>query len=416
MYLTLTNNIRSLKKAEYEALREMCRYSNNLYNVALYNIRQHYFAGNGFLTYESNYHLCKENENYRALQAGVSQQIMKVADRSFKSFFSLIRKAKGGEYSFHDIKMPHYRKRGGLFDLILSTNAISIRDGYLRIPMSRKFRKTHEEIRIPFPEKLAGKEIQEVRIIPCCAGRHFKVHYCYREEPVDLGIDKDRALAIDIGVDNLATCATDAGTSFIMDGRKLKSINRYWNKRMAKLRGIAAKQGVKTTRRIQELTAKRNDRVRDCIKKTARYIVNYCIANGIGTIVCGYNPMFKQEAELGRVNNQNFVQIPYESLRNALKCLCERYSMNYIEQEESYTSKASFLDGDEIPVYVPGAQNRHSFSGRRVHRGLYRASDGRTVNADVNGALNILKKSNAVSLEALCASGVLGTPVRIRVA
>ena len=125
MYLTQSNVIRKLSKEEYAMLREMCQYSNNLYNVALYNIRQYYFKEKKFLNYEENYHVCKENENYGLLQAGVSQQTLKVADRSFKSFFNLIKKAKKGDYRFQDINIPYYREKRSLFNLIHSTNAIN---------------------------------------------------------------------------------------------------------------------------------------------------------------------------------------------------------------------------------------------------------------------------------------------------
>lgn len=224
MYLTQTNVIRGLTKQQYKLLAEMCRYANNLYNVALYNIRQYYFESKKFLTYESNYHISKDNENYSLLQAGVSQQTLKVADRSFKSFFSLIRKAKHNEYRFQDIKMPHYRKKGGMFNLVLSTNAISIKDGYLHMPVSRAFRKLHPDcdIKIRFPERLADKTIKEVRILPIAGGRCFKVQYVYETDIEAADVDTSNAIAIDIGVDNLAACITTFGTSFILDGRKLK--------------------------------------------------------------------------------------------------------------------------------------------------------------------------------------------------
>ena len=184
MYLTQSNVIRKLPKEEYAMLREMCQYSNNLYNVALYNIRQYYFKEKKFLNYEENYHACKENENYGLLQAGVSQQTLKVADRSFKSFFNLIKKAKKGDYRFQDIKIPHYREKGGLFNLILSTNAINIKNGFLIIPMSRCFSRLHDgrQIKIPFPARLEGKRIKEVRICPVYNGRYFKIQYCYLQE------------------------------------------------------------------------------------------------------------------------------------------------------------------------------------------------------------------------------------------
>lgn len=417
MYLTQSNVIRNFTKEEYAILREMCQYSNNLYNVALYNIRQYYFQEKKFLKYEENYHVCKENENYGMLQAGVSQQILKVADRSFKSFFQLIKKAKSGEYRFKDIKMPHYREKGGLFNLILSTNAISIKDGFLTIPMSREFSRQHchHKIKILFPKRLTGKTIKEVRICPVYNGRYFKIQYCYLQEVEKQDTNSDNVLAIDIGLENLATCITNTGTTFIMDGRKLKSINQYWNKQKAYYQSIADKQGHKKTHRLYTLTRKRNNRVQDYICKVARYIVNYCIEHHIGTIVCGYNNDFKRSINLGKITNQQFTQISFGNLREALSNLCERYDMRYIEQEESYTSKASCLDLDDIPVYNPEQPYTGTFSGKRIHRGLYRFSDGRIANADINGACNILRKSKQnFDFEELC-RGLLDSPLRIRV-
>ena len=156
-YAVQSNVIHGLSKKQYALLKEMCDYSNKLYNVALYNIRQYYFATKQFLAYESNYHECKTNENYRLLQAGVAQQTMKVVDRSFKSFFNLLKKCQIGDYHYHDVKIPHYRKKGGLFNLVLSTNAITIKNGFLYIPMSKDFRALHQDtkdIKVPFPERL----------------------------------------------------------------------------------------------------------------------------------------------------------------------------------------------------------------------------------------------------------------------
>ena len=418
MFLTQSNVIRHLSKDEYAMLAEMCRYSNNLYNVALYNIRQYYFSEKKFLTYESNYHECKVNENYGLLQAGVAQQTLKVADRSFKSFFNLIKKAKSGEYRFQDIKIPHYREKGGMFVLVLSTNAINIKDGFLQIPMSRPISKAHagKLIKIAFPERLADKKIKEVRIIPIFKGQYFKIQYVYEQAEQNLNLSQDNALAIDIGLENFATCITTIGTSFIMDGRKLKSINQYWNKRKAQLQSIADKQKNKSTKLIQCITTKRNNRAKDYVRKTSRYIVNYCIDNNIGTIICGYNSDFKRSINLGKMTNQQFTQISFGSLREQLSSLCEQYGMRYIEQEESYTSKASFLDLDEIPVYNPEQPYTGKFSGKRIHRGLYRYSDGRIANADLNGAANIMNKSKQnYDFVELC-NGLLASPSRIRIA
>ena len=173
---------------------------------------------------------------------------------------------------------------------------------------------------------------------------------------------------------------------------------------------------MKSTKLIQRITTKRNNRAKDYIRKTARYIVNYCIEHNIGTIVCGYNGDFKRFINLGKVTNQQFTQISFGSLREQLANLCEQYGMRYIEQEESYTSKSSFLDMDKLPVYNPEQPYTGSFSGKRIRRGLYRFADGRTANADLNGAANILRKSKQnFDFEELC-KGLLASPLRIRVA
>lgn len=396
----------------------MCRYSNDLYNIALYNIRQHYFDTKTFLTYESNYHKCKNTASYKLLQAGTAQQTIKVVDRNFKSFFNLLKKRKLEEYSYQAVSLPHYRPKGGMFNLIMSTNAFTIRNGYLHVGMSYAFRALHEnieEIVIPFPARLSDKVIKEVRILPCNNGRYFKIQYVYEVEQESANLDKDNVLSIDLGVDNLATCVSTIGTPFIMDGRKLKSINHQWNKEMARLRSISMKQGLKTTNRIQKITATRNNQINDTIKKSARYIVNHCINNNIGTLIIGYNADFKRYSNIGKVNNQNFVQIPLGNLRQQLRFLCWKYNIEYIEQEESYTSKSSFLDKDELPEYKAEQLYEGVFSGRRIKRGLYQSKNGTILNADVNGAANILRKCKQnVDFDKLC-KGLLASPVRIRI-
>jgi IS605 OrfB family transposase len=417
-YAVQSNAIRGLSKQQYALLKEMCRYSNNLYNVALYSIRQHYFNTKKFLTYESNYHECKDNENYGLLQAGVAQQTMKVVDRSFKSFFNLLKKCKVGDYRYHDVKIPHYRKKGGMFNLVLSTNAIAVKNGFLYVPMSRDFRALHpdiKEIKIAFPKRLKGKTIKEVRILPCSNGKVFKIQYVYEVSEELLNLDKDNIMSIDLGIDNLATCVSTIGTPFIMDGRKIKSINHQWNKEMARLRSISMKQGLKTTEQIQRITARRNNRINDVIKKTARYIINYCSDNNIGTLIVGYNADFKRGSNIGKVNNQNFVQIPLGDLRQQLEFLCRKYGIEYLEQEESYTSKSSFFDKDVIPEYRPEQTYTGTFSGKRVHRGLYKTKNGTLINADVNGSANIMRKCKQnVDFDKLC-NGLLASAQRIRV-
>ena len=411
MYLTQINMIRDLTKAEYFQLRELCFFSNCLYNFALYNVRQKFFTDKTYLRFESNYHECKDNDNYKLLQSNMAQQTLRAVDFAFKSFFGSLGKVKTA-------CPPHYRKKGGLFTLIITGNSISICDGYLTVPQSRTYTSilNSHRIRIKVPERLIGKKIREVKIIPLQRGRAFKIAYCYEVDEENLKLNRENSLAIDIGLDNLATCVTNFGTSFLMDGRKIKHINRNWNKRRAYLQSILMKQGCYSSKLLERITLKRNNRVNDCLKKTARYIVNFCITNDIGTVVVGYNFDCKRGMNLGKKINQQFTQIPFSALRKQLQNLCNRYGMNYIEQEESYTSKASFLDSDFLPTYDAETPYTGTFSGKRIKRGLYKSKSGRLINADVNGAANILRKSKQnLNFERLCV-GLLGRPLRIRVA
>jgi putative transposase len=399
MYLTQKNQIRRLEAREFNALRELCRLSKNLYNVGLYMVRQYYFQERKHLRYESNYHYCKENENYKRLNTDIAQQTLKVVDRTFRSFYGLINAVK--ERSFpQKVKLPHYLPKDGYFLLIMPR--VKIKDGKFRVPMSRDFCKEHGEIWIPFPERIDPETLKEVRIHPRYNARFFDVEFISEvvETPVPTGSEAmpeaypDTALAIDLGLDNLATCVDTNGASFIVDGKKLKSLNRWYNKENARLQSIKDLQKIEgITERQARITRNRNNKVRDYLNKATRLIINHCIENRIGKIVVGFNVGIKQEINIGSRNNQNFVQIPHASFRSKLKALCERYGITYVEQEESYTSKASFLDGDKLPVYNADKPREYQFSGRRVKRGLYQTKHGFLVNADCNGAANILRKS-----------------------
>ena len=415
-YRTQANRIKGMNKQEYQVLRELFKISKNLYNVGLYHVRQHYFTEKLFLTYEANYHVSKMNENYKLLQAGISQQILKVVDRSFKSFFNLLKKAQRGEYRFQDVKMPKYLPKDGLFPLILSTNAIRVKEGYFYIPLSNAYKKGSKikELKVKFPPQLEGKKLKEVRIIPKAKGQHFDIQYVYEQPFETAELDISKVLAIDIGLNNLATCVTSDGLSYLYDGKPLKSMNHYYNKRKAKFQAIANKQGMKYTKRLAQIDIKRNNRVKDYMRKVARSIINFCVAQQIGTLVMGYNKDFKRNMTLGKKNNQQFTQIPFGVLREYLYNLCEYYGIDYVEQEESYTSKASFFDNDELPTWKP-EKEKHAFSGKRICRGLYQTGKGFIVNADVNGALNILRKSNLIDSNILQAKGCLAHPQRVRI-
>ena len=415
MFLTVKHQPK-LNKYQYDTLLELCRYAKDLYNEGLYNCRQYYFNEGEYLNYQKNYHLLKESENYKMLNSNMAQQILKEVDGSFKSFFGLLRKAKRERLSFNDIRLPQYLKKEGYYTLVIGF--VRIRGNKLFIPMSNSFRKTHKKIEITIPPVLLDKKVKEIRIIPKSDGRFFEIQYTYeagsdiREE-----LDINKAISIDVGIKNFATCVTSEGRSFILDGRRLKSINQWYNKNNSRLQSIKDKQRIlNKTKQQSSLERNRNDRINDHISKCARHIINYCLDNNIGNIVIGYDPTLQKESNIGRRNNQNFVSIPFGRLKDKLSYLSEYYGINLIKQEESYTSKASFFDRDDIPVYNDDDPKKHVFSGTRVKRGLYKTSNGMCINADINGALNILKKSSVVSLTALYSRGQVDSPLRIRIA
>lgn len=413
---TWKQNLKHLTAGQYHTLRTMCRLSKNIYNQSIYNIRQHYFAEGTYLRYEANYPFMKNEENYKVLGAAVAQQTMKCADNAFKSFFGLLKLAKSGKYASWQVKMPKYLRKDSMYKICLVQAQTS--DGMLLVPMSYQMKKNnYDSIRIKIPPYLHDKKIRQIHIIPKHNGKYFEAVYMFddaeQETPI---LDSEKALSIDLGVSNLATCVTNKGESFIIDGKKLKSINQWYNKELARLSSIKDKQKIKSyTNRQYAITNKRNNRVSNYMYNAAKLIIDYCIKHKIGNVVVGYNDGFQDRANLGRVNNQNFVQIPLGKLKSRLEYLSKLNGINFVLQEESYTSRASFFDNDDIPVWNPQNPVEAEFSGTRIRRGLYKTKSGILVNADVNGALNILRKSNVVSLTALYSRGEVNTPLRIRV-
>ena len=416
MYLTVKQELKHLAKQEYLSLRKLSHIAKNLTNEAIYNVRQYYFNEGKYLNYEKNYVLLKSSDNYKMLNSNMAQQILKEVDGSFKAFFGLLKLAKKGKYSFKDIKLPHYLPKDSYTTLVIGFVRIS--DNKLIIPYSNQFRKANKIISINLPPILADKKIKEIRIIPKANARYFEVQYTYEVKEVQSNLNINNALAIDLGINNLCTCITSTGKSFIIDGRRLKSINQWYNKQNSYYQSIKDKQNinVKQTHKQYCLTNKRNRCVSDYLSKASRLIINYCLNNDIGNIVVGYNETFQKDVTLGKLTNQSFVEIPYGRLRDKLEYLCTLYGINYIKQEESYTSKASFFDRDDIPVYNADNPKDYSFSGTRVKRGLYKTKNNKYLNADINGALNILKKSKVVDLNILYNRGEVDTPVRVRVA
>ena len=416
MYLTIKQQVKHLSKEDYKSIKELCHIAKNLANQAIYNIRQYYFTEGEYLNYEKNYYLLKDSDNYKMLNSNMAQQILKEVDSSFKSFFGLLKLAKKGKYSFNACKLPNYLPKTGYATLVIGF--IRLKGNKLILPFSNAYKKAHKPIEITIPPILLDKKVKEIRIIPKSNARFFEIQYIYEAEHIQRNLNQSNVLAIDLGINNLVTAVSSKGKTFIIDGRKLKSINQWYNKENACLQRIKDKQhfGKKPTNRQNIITRNRNNKVNDYMNKVARKIINYCILNDIGVLVVGYNETFQRNSNIGKANNQTFINIPYGKLREKLEYLCELNGISYVKQEESYTSKASFFDKDNIPVYNADNPQEYKFSGNRIHRGMYQCANGKLINADVNGALNILRKSSVVDVTILYSRGEVDTPERIRVA
>ena len=240
MHLTVKQQVKNLSKEDYKTIKELCHVAKNLANEAIYNVRQYYFAEGEFLKYEKNYTLLKNSPNYKLLNSNMAQQILKEVDGSFKSFFGLIKLAKQDRYAFKDCKLPHYLPKDGYTTLVIGF--VRLKGNKLILPFSNSFKKTHKAVEITIPPILLDKKVKEIRIIPKAKARFFEIQYIYEAECVQRNLNTNNALALDLGINNLVTAVSSNGRSFIIDGRKLKSINQWFNKENARLQSIKDKQ------------------------------------------------------------------------------------------------------------------------------------------------------------------------------
>lgn len=417
MILTQKNRLK-LNKVETKIVSKLCYHSARLYNVGLYSVRQHYLSNNQYLSYPKNYHACKNSDHYKLLLTDSGQQILKIVERDMKSFFGLLRLKKQSKYS-SEIKLPRYKKPESLAIICVQGRAARIKKGYVHIGLSKAFKEIYQpqmkELVFRLPPNIKVKKLQEVRIIPKFHGKEFDIEFIYRKEIEPNQLTKGNYLTLDLGLDNLVTTFNSTtGASFIIDGRYIKSVNQWYNRQKARLQGIKDRQGLNHfTNRMIRLERKREFRINDYFNRTVKRITDYCMTHDIGSIVVGDFSNIKQEINLGKRNNQNFVQIPYRKLRQKLQSKCQQTEIDVYNQIEEYTSKTSFLD-QEIP------QKSEIYQGKRVKRGLFRTSEGILVNADVNGAAQILIKHLLKSKPGLIdyqrwSSGFVNNPVRFNI-
>ncbi|MBV9705804.1 MAG: transposase [Chloroflexi bacterium] len=368
----------------FAAIDVACFASKNLYNAALYELRQAFCADGTWLRYAALDKRMQSHEAYRALPAKVSQQVLKQLDDAWESFFEAYRAYKQAPSKFTGRpKLPKYKDKAKGRNLLVSTlQAISrgkkgLKRGLIKPSM------------LPIEVQTKHKDISQVRMVP--KNGFYVVEVIYEKAIKQAEVNPAYYAGIDLGVNNLvALTANKPGfQSVLVNGRPVKSVNQFYNKRKADLQKQLGHTG--TTKRMERLTNTRNRRIEQYMHTASKRIIDLLVKEGIGVLVIGKNDGWKQEANMGKRNNQHFVQIPHARFIAMLTYKAELVGITVKVTEESYTSKASLLDLDPLPVRTKSGE-QHTFSGKRIKRGLYRAANGREINADINGAGNTIRK------------------------
>jgi len=391
MKKALKTTIRGLDKSQFQRLRELSHHAKNLYNQTLWTLRQAYDATGKYFTYPQMDKAMKQVENvegeinYKLLKASVSQQTLRRLDKNFKSFFRCHQDFQNNPDKYKGQPSQPRFKYKQYDNLIYDYQAFSVKDGLVVLEKGLSFL---------LPNKLVGKTIKQIEIVP--KYRYFEAIFVYEDDEIKETVSpSDKVMAIDLGLNNLATCVTNGvAKPFIVDGRRLKSINHHYNKRFSKLQShLKRSRDRQWSNRLQRLTDQRKARIADYLHKATRQVTNICALQGISKVVVGDVTKSLNQINLGKKTHQNLRNLSLGQFIDKLRYKLELHGITLEVTNESYTSKASFIDGDVLPKkYEPSMP--HSFSGKRVKRGLYRSQNGTDLNADANGAYNILRKSN----------------------
>jgi putative transposase len=370
-------HIISQNDPRYHIIDAACFASKNLYNAANYIVRQSFIHNGMYLDYGKVYHHIKMHEAYKALPAKVANDVLRLLDKNWRSFFAAIKAWGEAPSQFLGRpKLPGYKEKlKGRNILIYDIQAISkpaLKRGIVKPSM------------LGIEVETKQKHVVQVRIVP--RSGFSVVEVVYEQEPIQAQVDPKLYAGGDIGINNLAVLTSNK-VGFIprlVNGRPLKSINQYSNKQRA---AIQKQLGPNrhTSRRLDQITNKRTRKIMHYMHTTSRRIIDLLIAEGIGILVIGKNPNWKQGAQMGRRNNQNFVQIPHARFIDMLAYKAKLVGIKVMITEESYTSKCSFLDRESI-------EKHEQYAGKRIKRGMFRSAKGSLINADVNGAYNIIRK------------------------
>ena len=365
----------------FQICDELCYLSKNMYNLCNYTLRQEFFTTQKIQKYGDLNKELKSTDEFKELGSNPAQMVTKILCKSWKSFLVAVK-----DYTLHPEKylgkpkIPAYKKKDGRFICTLTNMQTHIKDGYLYFAFKRM--KPYNNL---IKSNVKGHHLS-TRIIP--KGGCYIIEIVYDDEKqCKNNLDRNRIASIDLGVNNFVTMVNNIGeSSIVINGKGIKSYNQYWNKKVSKLRSIAKTvNGSDWTKQMQSLTNKRYFKMEYFMHCASKWIVDYCIKHNIGTLVIGKNDGWKQKSDMYKVANQAFTQIPYESFLEKLEYKCKEIGIDLIETEEGYTSGTSFLD-DELPI------KENYNKSRRVYRGLFKSNNGEYINADVNGAFQIMRK------------------------
>ena len=382
-------------------LEDICLKSGLLYNYVLYLVRQGIFNKEYLKEYDLSTKLCRENQvDFRNLPNHVSQQVIKQVFQNIKSWIKLRKDfdKNPGKYDNHRPHLPKYKKGKKQNIVVFTTSSCRVKDdGYIH------FVKNVVE---PIKTNVKKDELKQVRIVP--QATCYVVEVIYERKEIDLNLDKDNFLSIDLGLNNLCSCISNVGVRpFIINGKVIKSLNRWYNKKKARLMSYVSDKG--TSRKIRRISLYRNCWIDDKIHKISRYIVNFCASNNIGRIIVGLNKEWKQEINIGKRNNQHFVSIPHSKLIDKIMYKAKLLGIEVVTHEESYTSKIDHLAFEPL-------KKQDDYLGRRKKRGLFQSSIGKLINADINGAVGIARKVIGDScVNMIVGSGFAFNPIRLNI-
>lgn len=379
-------------------LEFICEQANSLSNCGIYYARQVFFKTRRFVKKYELDALLKSNLHFKALRSAVAQQCLHSVAESFSSYGSLLKLYSQGKLDSLP-KPPKYKKKGGMAVVSYPARWLKLEDNQIVFSLGNQIKAWFgiDSFKMPMPSNLNFFSIKEVRILP--RNGCFYAEFVYKLDIPKAQVNHSKFLSIDHGLNNWLTCVSNVGKSFILNGKKIKNQNQWYNKKVATLKKDKP-QGF-GSEELAAITEKRNRQMRDNINKSARFVINWCLEHEIGTVIFGWNERHKDGIDIGKKNNQEFVQIPTARLKNRIAQLCVSYGIKFVETEESYTSKSSFFDLDALPVFGEKSE-RVAFSGKRgkkikgkkdnLGRGGYRTAQGHFLNSDAHGAANIARK------------------------